>query len=68
MKEPKQFKPRARSQRNKLVQLFQFIATNAAGIEAVSTVAPGIAPPGTGAAVAFLAGVVGMGINQFWPK
>ena len=67
-KEPKVLKPRARSQRNKLVQLCQFIGVNAAGIEAVSVVAPAIAPPGTGAAVAFLANLLGMSINQFWPK
>lgn len=64
----KKFKPRARSQRNKLVQVFQFIATNAAGLEAVSAVAPAVLPPGSAAAVAFLAGLGGMAVNQFWPK
>lgn len=59
------FKHGGHSTRNRWVQLCQFIATNAAGLETVAVMAPHIVPPGLGAVIGFVAGTVGMGINQW---
>jgi hypothetical protein len=59
---------RARSQRNKIVTTLGGVAASAASLDAVSVVAPAIVPPGTGAAVAALCGMLATMVNVWWPK
>jgi len=60
MSEPKQYKPRKRSFRNKLVTMLLAVPSV---VVAAEPVFPGVIPPGTGALLAQVGVALGLGSN-----